>query len=62
MLKAVTTQRETTYQRVTETTQKVTEPTKTASDGSLPRPLVMKLHKVIETNEWALLNRELNYV
>ena len=56
MLKAVTTQLETTYQQVTETTLKVTEPTKTASGGSLPRPLVMKLHKIIETNEWTLLN------
>ena len=35
---------------------------KYASGGSLPRALVMILHKIIETNEWALLNGEFIYV
>ena len=35
---------------------------KYASGRSLSIALVMKLHKIIETNEWALLNGEFIYV
>ena len=63
MLKAVTTQREPIYIATGyRDNKKGYRTNKYASGGSLPNAFVMKLHKIIETNEWALLNGVLQYI